>query len=310
MPIDPQVRGLLDQLEARGRTPLRELTPDESRQNFLAMSALATRPEPAAPTDDRVVPGPGGDVPVRIYRPDAAGTLPVVVFAHGGGWVIGDLQSHDGLCQHLAVGTPAVVVAVDYRRAPEHRFPAALDDVEAVVRWVADHAGELGADAGRLAVAGDSAGGNLAAAAARRARDAGGPAIAFQLLLYPVTDLTRSQPSYGENGDGYLLTAEDMRWFIDSYLGGADPTDPDASPLAAGDLAGLPPALVVTAEFDPLRDEGEAYATRLAAAGVDARTSRFDGMIHGFVSLDALLDGGRRGIAEAVAALRAALATG
>ena len=138
MPIDPQVRGLLDQLEARGRTPLWELTPEESRQNFLAMSALATRPDPAAPTEDRVVPGPGGDVPVRIYRPDAAETLPVVVFAHGGGWVIGDLESHDGLCQHLAVGTPALVVAVDYRRAPEHRFPAALDDVEAVVRWVAD----------------------------------------------------------------------------------------------------------------------------------------------------------------------------
>jgi acetyl esterase len=310
MPIDPQVRGLLDQLEARERTPLAEQTPDEARQNFLAMSVLATRPESPLPTEDRAVAGPGGDIPVRLYRPEVAGTLPVVVYAHGGGWVIGDIETHDGLCRQLALGIPAVVVSVDYRRAPEHRFPAAVEDVGAVIDWVAAHAPEVGADAGRLAVAGDSAGGNLAAVAARRARDHGGPAIAFQLLLYPVTDLTCARPSYAENGEGYLLTREDMRFFIDAYLGGVDPEDPDASPLAAADLSGLPPALVVTAEFDPLRDEGEAYAARLAAAGVDARSSRYDGMIHGFVSMDALLDGARRAIAESVGALRDALTAG
>jgi acetyl esterase len=244
---------------------------------------------------------------VRVYRPAADDPLPVVVYFHGGGWVIGDIATHDTTCQRLAAGVPAVVVSVDYRLAPEHRFPAAVDDCDAATAWVSAHAAELGGDATRLAVAGDSAGGNLAAVVALRARHAHGPAIAFQLLVYPATDLTRSLPSHTENGEGYLLDTDAMTWFINQYLVDADPRHPDASPLFVDDLAGLPPALVVTAEFDPLRDEGEAYAQRLRDAGVDVTTSRYDGMIHGFYGLDSIFDASKRATAETIAALRDAL---
>jgi acetyl esterase len=308
MPIDPQVRQLLDGFEALEQPPFSEIRPEELRAIFAATSVMNSRPDTPAATEDRRVPGLGGDIAVRVYRPAGDGPWPLVVYFHGGGWVIGDIETHDSLCQHLAVDTPAVVVSVDYRLAPEHRCPAAVEDAEAATRWAAAHAAEMGADPSRLAVAGDSAGGNLAAVVARRARDAGGPAIAFQLLVYPATDLTRSQPSHVENGEGYMLTTEAMEWFIGHYLGDTDPKDPDISPLFATDLAGLPPALVVTAEFDPLRDEGEAYAERLRDAGVAARTSRYDGMIHGFLSMDSLLDGARRALAETIAALRTALA--
>ena len=274
MPLDPQARSLLDQFEAAGAPPFVELAPDEARAGFALLAEVSGPPEVAVPTEDRTVPGPAGEIPVRVYRPVTDSALPVVVFFHGGGWVIGDLDSHDTVCHRLAAGVPAVVVSVAYRLAPEHRFPAAVEDCEAATRWVSDHAGALGGDPDRLAVAGDSAGGNLAAVVALRARDAGGPPLAFQLLVYPVTDATRSQPSYTENGTGYLLEADTMRWFYDHYLGGADPARADVSPLFAPDLAGLPPALVVTAEFDPLRDEGEAYAERLRQAGVAAATSR------------------------------------
>ena len=245
---------------------------------------------------------------MRVYRPESETPLPVVVYFHGGGFVIGDISTHDTTCQRLAAGVPAVVVSVDYRLAPEHRFPAAVEDCDAATAWVAAHAAELGGDPARLAVAGDSAGGNLAAVVARHARDAGGPAIAFQLLVYPATDMTGSLPSHTENGKGYLLTSDTMAWFLDNYLAGENVSDPDASPLFAGDLGGLPPALVVTAEFDPLRDEGEAYAERLRQAGVKATTSRYDGMIHAFYGLDPIFDAAKRATAETVAALRDALA--
>ncbi len=308
MPLDDDVRTILDLFAAAGPTPVDELEPVSFRETYRGTALAGSHPEVLPAMEDRVIAGPGGDLAVRIYRPEAEGPLPLVVFAHGGGWVIGDLDTHDGLCQHLAVGTPAVVVAVHYRRAPEERFPAAADDVVAAAIWAHGHAAELGADPERMALAGDSAGGNLAAVAARRLRDAGGPAVAFQLLLYPVCDCTMSQPSYEENASGYLLDAEVMAWFIDAYLGDGDRTHPDASPLLAEDLAGLPPALVITAEFDPLRDEGEAYARRLAEAGVATTCTRYDGTIHGFVSLAGALESGRRATADAVAALRAALA--
>jgi acetyl esterase len=281
-----------------------EQTPAEARAGFTNLAAVAGPPDQAATAADRRIPGPAGAIPVRIYRPASDRPLPVVVYFHGGGFVIGDIATHDTVCQRLAVGVPAVVVSVDYRLAPEYPFPAAVEDCDTATEWVAAHAAEFGGDAARLAVAGDSAGGNLAAVVARHARDAGGPPIAFQLLVYPVTDMTRSLPSHLENGTGYLLDTETMTWFLQNYLGGGDPRQPDASPLLADDLSALPPALVVTAEFDPLRDEGEAYAERLRQVGVPVTTSRYDGMIHAFFGMDRIFDAARRATAETVTALR------
>ena len=307
MPLDPQARALLDQLDDLGAPPMSGRTVEEARTSYAALSVIIGPPEEPVPTRDRALPGPNGEIPVRVYRPPSDSPLPVIVYFHGGGWVIGDIATHDTVCHRLAAGVPAVVVGVDYRLAPEHRFPAAADDCDAAVRWVSDHAGELGADAARLAVAGDSAGGNLAAVVARRARDRGGPPIAFQLL-----DLSRHRydsvpPVPRENGTGYLLDSDTITWFLGNYLGGADPRHPDASPLFVGDLSGLPPALVITAEFDPLRDEGEAYAERLAEAGVDVTASRYDGMIHGFYGLDSVFTSARWATDETVSALQKAL---
>jgi acetyl esterase len=284
-----------------------EQTPEDARVGFAALATVAGPPEEAATTEDRRIAGPAGDIPVRIYRPESDRPLPIVVYFHGGGFVIGDIATHDTLCHRLAVGVPSVVVSVDYRLAPEHPFPSAVEDCDGATAWVAAHAAELGGDASRLAVAGDSAGGNLATVVARHARDAGRPSIAFQLLVYPVTDMTRSLPSHLENGSGYLLDTETMSWFLDNYLGDADPRQPDVSPLLADDLSGLPPALVVTAEFDPLRDEGEAYAERLGQAGVPVTVSRYDGMIHAFYGMDSIFDAAKRATAETVAALRDSL---
>jgi acetyl esterase len=265
---------------------------------------------PLAAIEDRTLPGPAGEIPVRVYRPSTEETLPALVFFHGGGWVIGSLESHDPTCRELAQRTGCAVVAVDYRLAPEHRHPAAADDCYAALCGVASRAGELGVDAERLAVGGDSAGGNLAAVTALLARERSGPRLAFQLLVYPVTDADFTRASYEENAEGYLLTRAAMQWFWDHYA--PDPgtrAAPTAAPLRAPDLRGLPPALVQTAEFDPLRDEGEAYAARLREAGVPVTVSRYDGMIHGFFAMTALVDGARRAMDEAAAALRGALGT-
>jgi acetyl esterase len=307
VPLDPQARALLDQLDALGGPPMSELSVDEARAGFAALAVVAGPAEHPVPTEDRELPGPHGAIPVRVYQPSSDTPLPVVVYFHGGGWVIGDIESHDTVCHRLAAGVPAVVVSVDYRLAPEHRFPTAVDDGDAATTWVSLHAAELGADAGRLAVAGDSAGGNLAAVVARRFRDRGGPPVAFQLLIYPGTDMTRSLPSHRENGSGYLLDSDTMTWFLGNYLDGADERHPDASPLLVEDLSGLPPALVITAEFDPLRDEGEAYAERLAEAGVAVTLSRYDGMIHGFYGLDSIFTSARQATDETVTALQKAL---
>jgi acetyl esterase len=269
--LDPQARTLLDQLETLGAPPMSEQTPEEARAGFALLAAIAGPAEESVPTDDRSVPGPAGDIPVRIYRPRAEEALPVVVYFHGGGFVIGDIASHDTTCQRLAAGVPAVVVSVDYRLAPEHHFPAAVVDCEAATAWVSAHASELGGDAARLAVAGDSAGGNLSAVVARRARDAGGPPIAFQLLVYPCTDMTCVLPSHTENGTGYFLDSDAINWFLENYVADADPRHPDASPLFVDDLSGLPPAFVLTAGFNPLRDEGEAHAEPLRRAVTPSR---------------------------------------
>jgi acetyl esterase len=309
MALDPQARAFLDQLAAMGAPPLSESTPEEARAAYSMLASIGGQPEHKAANDDRLIPGPGGDIPIRIYRPDTKERVPLVVFFHGGGFVIGNIETHDNICHQLATRVPAAVISVDYRLAPEHPFPAAVEDSFAATKWASDHAGELGADAGRLAVAGDSAGGNLAAVVAHRARDAGAPPIAFQLLIYPGTDMTRSLPSHRTNGDGYLLTAELIDWFMNHYLpAGTDQRQPDASPLFADDCSSLPAALVITAEFDPLRDEGEAYANRLRQAGVHAPSSRYDGMIHGFFGMDAIFDASGKAMDEAVAALQDALA--
>jgi acetyl esterase len=252
-----------------------------------------------------------GPIPLRVYRPAgvAAGTaLPALVFFHGGGWVIGDLDTHDVLCRQLTAEAGIVVVAVDYRLAPEAKFPAAADDAWAATTWVAANAPRLGVDASRLAVGGDSAGGNLAAVVALMARDAGAPQIRLQTLLYPVVDVGTETRSYADFGDGYLLTRDGMRWFFDQYLASKDQAaDWRVSPLRAKSLAGAAPALVVTAGFDPLRDEGEAYAEKLRQAGVRVDYICYGGMIHGFMPMGRLIDTGNRAVSHVAASLREAL---
>ncbi len=247
-----------------------------------------------------------GGIPARVYRPGADGRLPPVVYLHGGGWVVGSLESHDPLCRALAAHVPSVVVAVDYRLAPEHAFPAAVEDAWAATQWVSRNAAELGADPNRLVVAGDSAGGNLAAVVALRARDAGLP-LALQVLIYPVTDADLDSSGYARLGEGLNLTRAKMEWYWGRYLDGADGTHPEASPLRAADLAGLAPALVQTAEYDPLADEGAAYARRLREAGVPVTLTVYEGQIHGFIRLRTYCGGqADEAIAEIASAIRAA----
>jgi acetyl esterase len=283
-------------MAAMNPPPIEALTAEQVRVGFgMQMKMTAGPATPLAQVRDLTLPGPGGAIKARLYRPTSDGTLPGLVFFHGGGWVIGDLDSHDDLCRDLAAQAGCAVLAVDYRLAPEHRFPAAADDAIAATHWVAANAAQLGIDPKRLAVGGDSAGGNLAAVAALAARDAGRP-LAAQLLIYPVTDMSRFEgESYTTCGEGYGLTAGAMVWFRDHYLtDAAAARDWRVSPLLATDLGRLPPALVVTAEFDLLRSEGEAYAKRLAEAGVPTMLTRYDGMIHGFASMAGVLDVGRK----------------
>ncbi len=307
MPLDPQAGALLEQMRGMGAPPLHTLSVPDARQLLERLRALAGEPERVAHVEDRTVPGPAGDIPVRYYRP-AGATPPLLVYFHGGGWVLGGLDSHDGMLRTLCNASGCAILAVDYRLAPEHRFPAAVDDCVAAAEWAAANASALGVDTSRLALGGDSAGGNLTAVVSQLARDRGGPAVRFQLLVYPATDATADMPSSRENATGYFLEREDMRWFYGHYLGAdGDRHDPRVSPLRAADLRGLPPALVITAEFDPLRDEGEAYAHRLREADVPVTLTRYHGMIHGFFGMGTLLDQARTAVTEAATALRAAL---
>lgn len=308
MPLDPQMKTILDGMANANMAPIEEQDVEYARHVLDGLAALVGPGPEVGSVEDRNIDGPGGPLPVRIYRPDIEGTLPAIVWFHGGGWVIGSIEHHDTVCRQMANGVGAVVISVEYRLAPEHRFPAATDDCLAATRWVHDHAAELGISPDRLAVGGDSAGGNLAAVTALRARDEGGPTIKFQLLVYPVTDAAMDTPSYSENSSGYMLTAGGMAWFWDHYLGpDGDPAHPHASPLRAEDLTGLPPALVLTAEFDPLRDEGEDYAARLGKAGVDTTLIRYDGLIHGFFSQGRLFDATQAVVDETCKALHVAL---
>ena len=310
MPLHPQTVSFLKMLAAwtgqpPGEGPRAQPTIEEMRRRSSGPPPAERRGLPEV--RDLTVPGPGGPVPVRLYRPlpRDRGPLPALVYFHGGGWVLGNLDSVDGLCRDLAAEAASVVVSVDYRLAPEHPFPAAVDDAWAVVESVAREPGRYGVRAGAVAVAGDSAGGNLAAVTALRAREHGVP-LAHQLLVYPVTDTAMDTPSWRAYGSGYGLDAATLARFLGLYRRDADPSDARLAPLRAPDLAGVAPATVITAEYDILRDEAEAYARRLAAASVPVELRRYDGVVHGFFPLPEMFDAGVRARAWAVRRLRAA----
>ena len=295
--LDPQVAMLLQMQAAAGAPPMEQFEPAALRQAFSDQSKItAAPPTEMASVENKLIPGDGGDLPVRIYRPitDSEKLLPVLVFYHGGGWVICGLDTHDDACRSLAAEGECIVVSVDYRLAPEHKYPAAVDDAWAALLWVAENGASIGADSERIAVGGDSAGGNLAAVVALMARNQGGPAIALQLLIYPVTDISNlNRQSHKLFAENYGLTFAAMTWFRDHYLpAGQSPADPHISPLCADDFSGLPPAMVITCEADVLRDEGEAYAQALHDAGVHVDQRRYPGMIHGFFSMAGVISAG------------------
>ncbi|MFI7668072.1 alpha/beta hydrolase [Nocardia sp. NPDC049526] len=303
--LHPQVQAYLDRLARADFGSVHTFTPEQAREGWRRQIALLGEPEPVADIENRTVPGIGG---LRIYTPDGEGPFPALVFFHGGGFMLGDLDTHDGLCRSLANGAECVVVSVDYPLAPEHKFPAAPDACFGATQWVAEHAASIGVDATRIAVGGDSAGGNLAAVVARMARDNGAPALTFQLLIYPDLDFRRTNFSITEYAGKYGNISRDaQQWFMDSYLNSSEEKrDPRVSPLLAADLTGLPPALIVTAEFDALRDEGEEYGQRLAEAGVPVTVARYPGMIHEFVRHP--FDDSKRARLDAATALRKAFA--
>jgi acetyl esterase len=313
MALDPESQRLIDLMAAANRPAWNTLSPQAARELYLSLRPAGQGPMPDGVTVlNRRIPGKdGGSVPVRLYRPDKASPeakMPALLYAHGGGWVFGNLDSHDVLCATLAIEAGISVLAVDYRLAPETRFPGAFDDVVAALQWLAAHGPAIGIDPNKLAIGGDSAGGNLAAAVAIWARDHKGPKLRMQLLAYPVTDIMARTESYRAFADGYGLNAVTMEWFIDHYTPDkAHREDWRVSPLRAKSLGGLPPALVVTAGYDPLRDEGRAYAWRLQQEGTVADLVEFGGMLHGFLSSPMLLHGARRGTSLCAAALREAL---
>ncbi len=302
---------LIEQAEAEGRPPLEEMSPTEARAFYRdSRGALSPEPPDVGLSEDLSVETDAGPVPVRYYRPKGsrdAERVPALVFFHGGGWVIGDPDTHDVICRWLTNAGGFAVFSVDYRMGPEHKFPAAVEDCMAVTQWVAAGAGGRAIDPSRLAVSGDSAGGNLAAVVSILARDADGPEIAFQALIYPATDLHCTTPSHAEFGEGHMLTAKGQRWFQDQYLENRDQrSDWRVSPALHDDLSALPPALVLTAGYDPLRDEGKAYADLLNAAGVAADYSCYEGQIHGFLTMGKVIDEAQTAAEEIAAAVKAA----
>lgn len=308
MPVDPHIAPLLELLAQV--PPMHQGSPEAAREAFRQLTVAGRQPEHVVQVgslEDITVPAPDGDLDARVYRPESTGPAPTVMLFHGGGWVIGDIETHDNMARSICRDCSAVVVSVDYRLAPEAPFPAAVDDALAATRWVGERLADFGGS-DRLAVAGDSAGGNLAAVVAQQLRDSGGPQLAGQLLVYPAVDVTGEYPSRTENAEGYFLDVPTMAWFINHYAAeAAVHEDPRLSPLR-GDLTGLPPAVVVTAEYDPLRDEGEAYAEALSRAGVPVEVKRFDGMIHGFFDMGAYSPGAQAAVDEACALFAKVLA--
>jgi acetyl esterase len=295
MPLDPELAGIIAIVEAG--TPMSQQTPDEARAAFRTLAVEFRKPEhvvPVGSVEDTTIAGAEGELPARVYRPEGEGPFPTVALFHGGGFVIGDLDTHDNMSRAICRAVGAVVVSVDYRLAPEHPFPAGVDDCVTATRSIRARLDDLGGN-GRLAVAGDSAGGNLSAVVAQQI-----PGLAAQFLIYPKTDGGGDYPSMVENGEGYFLDLPTIEWFSENYAPGGDHTDPRISPLRAESLAGLPPAVVVTAEFDPLRDEGEAYAAALASAGVPVVSRRYDGMIHGFMDMGGFSPAAQNALDDAV----------
>lgn len=312
--LHPQAQALLRLLQEKGVLPPQSLPPAEARRLYRERAGYTQPPRaPVALARDLAIPGPGGPLAARLLRPQGSAddeSLPILIFFHGGGWVIGDLDTHETLCRELANGAGCAVLSVDYRLAPEHRYPAAADDALAALQWVAANAATLAIDASRIAVGGDSAGGNLAAVTALSARDGGGPALRFQLLIYPVTDLRRGSDSYRTQATGYTLSAESMAYFCAQYLGergAAAEADWRASPLLHSDLSRLPPALVLVAGYDPLHDEGAQYADALSAAGTPATLVSFDRQMHGFILMGGVLDEAHAAVQLCAAQLREAL---
>lgn len=306
MPLNPQVAGFLQQLADMGAQPFHTMTPTDARAAFDRLCASLPRSTAKiANAADRKIPGPAGDIPVRVYTPEGSGPFPALVYFHGGGFVFGSLDGYDHNCREVCGRVGCVVVSVDYRLAPEHKFPAAPNDCFAATQWVAANAASIGVDASRIAVGGDSAGGNLAAVVSQRARDHEGPKICAQLLIYPVAQAGEPTRSMIENAEGYLLTKKDMQYFVGHYINSAaDLSNPMLAPSLTQNLSGLPPAWVVTCEFDPLRDEGEAYAAALAKAGVPVASRRLDGTIHATWNFFTVLDLGREMMDEATGWLR------
>jgi acetyl esterase len=309
MALDPDMKALLDQMAAAKLQSFHQMTPVAAREQ-MKRRVSAGDPVPIGRIEDRVIPGPNGEIPIRIYTPEGNRPFGALVYFHGGGWVVGNIEMTDQPCRMITKAAGCVTVSVDYRLAPEHKFPAGPEDCYAATKWVSDNATDLGCDASRIAVGGTSAGANLAAAAALMARDRGAPKIAYQLLVYPATRRELDTPSHKQFAtDGYyILSRADMEWFWGHYLArDADAANPYACPERAKSLAGLPPALVITAEFDPLRDEGEAYAARLREEGVATVLKRYDGVTHGFFGMPSVVEKSRVAIAEASGALRGAI---
>jgi acetyl esterase len=309
MPLDPQAQKVVDTIAALNLKPIKDSTPAEAREAMRTRTAALGPVEDVPAVADHRVPVPGGEITVRVYAPAGVGPHPVLVFYHGGGWVIGDLYTHDGLCRSIVNAAGCAVASVDYRLAPEFTFPVAVEDSYTALKWVAANAPRLGLDSARVAVGGDSAGGNLAAVMALLSRDRRGPRVLLQVLVYPVTNHDFGTTSYRENATGYVLTTEDMRWFWRHYLSREEQgQEVSASPFRAKSLADLPPALVITAGCDPLRDEGEAYAARLRDAGAPVTLTQYPGMFHGFLRMTRILDQARAALDEVAGALRKALA--
>lgn len=307
MTVNSDLQPLLEQIAAAEAPPGWEVGPGPARELYRGLHQLTDPTDvPIGKVENMSFDGPGGEVPVRIYTPVAGGARRCLVFFHGGGFVIGDLDSHDALCRQIANESGCKVVAVDYRLAPEHKFPAAVEDAWAAVKWVEENAGDLGIDANHLAVAGDSAGGNLATVVSQMAaRAKGGPSICFQLLIYPGTRVNSDTQSMADFAEGYFLERRTLEWFKDCYVPeGHDHSDPRLSPMLADDLSGLPPALIITAGYDPLKDEGRAYADRLSASGVDVTYKDYPDMIHGFFNMTALSADAKEAVKDAAKAVK------